>query len=515
MRDGGNLEAGTRPGDAELIAATQRRVRLGSISANVAGAAVVFVFLAVVLPVPPAVQHKTWLLEVNGGLLVVSLLAGVPLGNLLLTRLWRARNGWLVEHRAPTARERELTLRFPLTQHLVIAALWALDALCFGVVNLFFSAELGANVAMTIMLGGLVMVALGYLLVERLMRPIAALALSSGVPARPQLPGVAAGALLAWTLGPGVVLLGLLLLGAGALWDGYITLRHLAIAVVVLAVTGLIVGLMLTVGLARSFSERIQALRAAVAGVQTGRLDRDVTVDDGSELGLLQAGFNRMLAGLRERERMRDLFGRQVGEDVVRHALEHGVELGGEAREAAVLFVDLQGSSRLAQERDPGEVVAILNAFFAVVVEVVDAHAGWVNKFEGDGALCVFGAPLADPDCAAHALRAGRELSARLRSEIPDVQAAIGVSAGRVVAGNVGAARRFEYTVIGDAVNEAARLSELAKQRPGGLLASGRALAKAPDDERARWCSDGELTLRGRTGPTETAMPREHVAVGD
>ena len=91
--------------------------------------------------------------------------------------------------------------------------------------------------------------------------------------------------------------------------------------------------------------------------MQEGDFDAEVTVDDGSEVGLLQAGFNRMVAGLREREEMRDLFGRQVGEDVVRHALEHGVELGGEAREAAVLFVDLQGSTRLADERDPAEVV--------------------------------------------------------------------------------------------------------------------------------------------------------------
>ena len=159
--------------------------------------------------------------------------------------------------------------------------------------------------------------------------------------------------------------------------------------------------------------------------------------------------------------------------------------------------------------------VALLNAFFAVVVDVVAAHHGWVNKFEGDGALCVFGAPLADRACAENALAAGRELAARLAEEIPELSAGIGVSAGGVVAGNVGAAERFEYTVIGDAVNEASRLSELAKQRPGGLLASGSALAQAPESERARWCLEGEQTLRGRSRPTETAVPREYATVGE
>src|SRR5205085_6313534 len=124
---------------------------------------------------------------------------------------------------------------------------------------------------------------------------------------------------------------------------------------------GLAVGLLMMYGLARSLADPIEALRIAVHRVEEGDFEQEVTVNDGSEVGLLQAGFNRMVAGLREREHLRDLFGRQVGEDVVRHALEHGVELGGEAREAAVLFVDLQGSTALAQSRDPADVVSLLN----------------------------------------------------------------------------------------------------------------------------------------------------------
>src|SRR6185369_4569757 len=118
----------------------------------------------------------------------------------------------------------------------------------------------------------------------------------------------------------------------------------------------------------------VRVVRSALKQVEKGDLDCNVVVFDGTELGELQAGFNTMVGGLRERERVRDLFGRHVGEDVARTAMENDVELGGEVREVAVLFVDLVGSTRLAATRPPHEVVEILNAFFAVVIDVVEQH---------------------------------------------------------------------------------------------------------------------------------------------
>ncbi len=123
-------------------------------------------------------------------------------------------------------------------------------------------------------------------------------------------------------------------------------------------------------------------------------------VDDGSEIGLMQSAFNQMAAGLREREELRDLFGRHVGEDVAEHALAAPPALGGTECDVSVLFVDLVGSTEMAAALPPHQVVARLNRFFAVVVEVVEAHGGWINKFEGDAALCVFGAPAALDDHA-------------------------------------------------------------------------------------------------------------------
>jgi adenylate cyclase len=197
-----------------------------------------------------------------------------------------------------------------------------------------------------------------------------------------------------------------------------------------------------------------------------------------------------------------------VGADVAEQALAVPSRLGGEVREAAVLFVDLVASTELAASRPPTEVVAILNQLFSAAVEVVDEHHGWVNKFEGDGALAVFGTPVPLDDPAGAALHAARRLADRLARDLPDCRAGIGVVAGTVVAGNVGAEERFEYTVIGDPVNEAARLTEVAKTLPGGVATSVDTVRLAAADEQEQWVLGDEIVLRGRAAPTRVAIPR-------
>jgi adenylate cyclase len=210
---------------------------------------------------------------------------------------------------------------------------------------------------------------------------------------------------------------------------------------------------------------------------------------------------------LRERERPRDVYGRQVGLDVADAALEDGWRLGGDRCDVSALFIDVIGSTTLAEREAPERVVALLNDFIAAVVDVVDAHGGLVNKFEGDAALCVFGAPLAQDDHAARALAAARALRERVERLDGGLRAAIGVASGTAVAGYVGAETRFEYTIVGDPVNEAARLSEAAKQRPERLLAGAATLERAGGAEAGRWTFDGEVVLRGRRAPTRLAVP--------
>ncbi|MDX6285970.1 MAG: adenylate cyclase [Frankiales bacterium] len=379
--------------------------------------------------------------------------------------------------------------------------LWQSAAVIFGLINIPFDHQVAIDVASTIFLAGLSMSALVYLITERVMRPVMAQAFADAVPERPTGIGVLPRILLTWGFCTGVPLLGI----AFAHLDRPTAALPVA-ATYFLVASGLVVGLLGMVFAAKSIAEPLAGVRAGMAHVEQGHVDARVPVDDASEIGMLQAGFNQMVDGLRERKELADLFGRHVGVDVAREALERGVRFGGETRHAAVLFVDVVGSTALAANRPAEEVVERLNEFFTVVVNVIERYGGWVNKFEGDAALCVFGVPNEIPNADANALAAARTLRERLRN-LAGLDAAIGVAAGTVIAGNVGAEARYEYTVIGDPVNEAARLTELAKARPERLIASADVVDAAGPDEAKHWVIDGEVTLRGRGQPTRLAMP--------
>ena len=494
------------PTGAELWRRNLWRSGVAMVASNAIAAVVVFAFLAWVAPIPAGPPHNT---EVNAIVFAVYLAVAFPVATVWSIRQVRPIGAWLAADRAPTAAERDAALRGPLNQARILAVGWGGAAIVFFVFNAPRSMELAVEVAATIVLGGVVTSALGYLLIERINRANTARALAIGPPAAPAVPGVGVRLLLTWAIGTSVFLLALAALAIAVLIEpGDRSLQRVSATVLVLSVTGVGVGLLTMRIAARAVADPLESVRSALGEVERGRTDVEVPVDDGSEIGLLQASVNRMVAGLREHERLRDLFGRHVGEDVARRALERGVELGGEERDAAVLFVDLVGSTKLAAERPPAEVVRLLNAFFEIVVEVVSDHGGWVNKFEGDAALCIFGVPLELDDASGCALAAARELRDRLGAEVRDLPAGIGVSAGRVVAGNVGAEERFEYTVIGDPVNEAARLTELAKRRDGRLVASEAVVSRAGAGEAARWHADGEVELRGRPEPTRVAVDR-------
>jgi adenylate cyclase len=496
----------SEPVGPEMWRRNVRRGTIAMIGANAVAAIVVFVYLSWVIPVP-AVAHPERATLLNLGVFVAYVAVVFPLGWVWSLRRVRPIRAWVTADRPPTPDERDLTLRVPLHQLQILATGWGGAAVLFFVVNAGSSLALAMEVSVAVALGGVVTAALGYLLIERINRATTALALAIGPPRRPAAPGLTARLLLTWGIGTSVFLVAVAALAIAVLvHPGDESLQRVGASVLILSVGGLGVGVLTMRFAARSLAEPLESIRSALAEVERGHIEVEITVEDGSEIGLLQVGVNRMVAGLRERERLRDLFGRQVGEDVARRALERGVALGGEIREAAVLFVDVIGSTRLAATHPPEEVVTALNAFFGIVVAVVQEHGGSVNKFEGDAALCVFGVPLEMDDASSAAMAAGRELRDRLVTELSDLAAGIGISAGSVVAGNIGAEERFEYTVIGDAVNEAARLTELAKRHEGRLLAAEAVLARANQTESPHWRLEKSVQLRGRVGATRIAI---------
>lgn len=493
----------------------RRRARLLTIAtivvANTIGAATVLCFALFALP-KPELERDTTVLVVNlsiaVGYLGLALVIGTVWGR---RRIEGGRNGtsqWLMEERAPTAEERSLVLRAPLRLMVVEAVLWGAAVIGFVVVNLVaFSGLLALGIGLTVLLGGITTSAACYLLTELALRPVAARALAAGTSSRRGVPGVATRWGLAWALGTGVPVVGLLLIALVALTPVVIDETTLAVTVLALGGIALVFGAVVTLLAAYATVHPISAIGKGLEEVREGRLEVEVGVWDSTEMGLLQAGFNDMVRGLRERERIRDVFGRQVGEDVAGLALADEIRLGGELRDVSVLFVDLTGSTNLTVERGPEEVVDLLNRFFAEVVDVVEANGGWINKFAGDAALAIFGAPIDVEDAAGQALRAARELDVRLRERVSELEAGIGVACGPAVAGNLGAESRFEYTVIGDPVNEASRLTDLAKATPGRVLASEAVFEACGSDECAGWELGDEVTLRGRSRPTRLALP--------
>lgn len=490
-----------------------RRLTVGTIViSNAVGAVVVTAYGLLALPRPELTDPwHVW--RANIGLAIVYVLAAVAVG------VWWGRRrieggplgteAWLPAGLRPTEAQATRVLRAPLRLVVVQSVLWGVATVLFAAMNFTFEPLLGLGTALTVALGGVTTSTAAYVLGELALRPVLSRALEArGAASRRGVPGVATRWLLTWAFGTGVPVFGLMLVGIAALTDVPMAKQTLAVTVIALTAIGLVFGALVSILAAYSTVHPIASIRRGLARLEGGDLEVHLPVWDSTEIGTLQTGFNEMVSGLRERERIRDLFGRQVGEDVAAQALITGIELGGELREVSVLFVDIVGSTALASRTSPTEVVALLNRFLTEVVEVVGSTGGWINKFEGDAALAIFGAPIELDDAAGRALRAAREMQARLRERVPELRAAVGVASGKAVAGHIGTEQRFEYTVIGDPVNEAARLTDLAKEYPDMVLASEAAINAAGAAEQDRWELGEAVQLRGRSALTRLAVPR-------
>lgn len=484
----------------------QTLLTLSLAGTHLVGAAIAATLINVVIPGPSVLSAR--FLPVTAILAPAYVITTIVVGSVIGTRSALRRLRWVLEDRPPTVAEQRVALRMPWRMTLQQCGLWGVGLILFTTSLGIIDPETIPKVSLTILLSGATACGFAYMFTEFALRPVAARALEAGAPKRNRLGGTTGRVLLAWMLGSAVPVVGLMLIGVFS-FVRPVTPARFAVTIFVLGTITLLVGSFLLFLTVRSTVAPIESVQFGMARIERGDLDASVVVYDGSELGELQAGFNRMAEGLRERERIREVFGRHVGRDVAAVALGGPETLGGEERDVAVLFVDIIGSTSLAAHRPPGDVVALLNRFFAVVVEEIHRHGGLVNKFEGDAALAVFGAPVAIDDAAGHALHAARTMARRLAVEVPGCRAGIGVAAGRAVAGNIGAEERFEYTVIGDPVNEAARLSDVAKTVPGNVVASSRAVAAATPEESTLWTLGDEVMLRGRAEATRIAVPSE------
>ena len=453
-----------------------RRLVVAQVVANGPPAVVVALFLVAFLD-----TDQEWVVR-NGVALaiygVVGFVVLVGLGRVHLPR----ELAWLREGRAPTGHERDRVLLAPLGGAAGAAGAWIGGAVLFTLLNLPRGADVAWITGGTILLGGASSSALVYLAFERILRPVFALALAGSPPAQPRGPGVVARFSVTWVLTSAIPALTVLALAAAALLGADLSREQLALGAGFFAAGVLIAGLLAMLIAARAVAEPVGAMRDALARVQKGDFAARIPIEDGSEVGLLQAGFNRMTESL----------GTYLDPAVAGHVLREGASMTGEEIEITALFLDVRDFTGFAAEQTTAaEVVTTLNALFERVVPVVHAHGGHVDKFVGDGLLAVFGAPRRDPEHARHGVAAAREIAA---AELP-LPIGIGLNSGTVIAGNVGGAGRLEFSVIGDAVNVAARVEAATRGTGDLVLVSERTRELAGGED---WDPRPPLQLGGR-----------------
>ena len=252
----------------------------------------------------------------------------------------------------------------------------------------------------------------------------------------------------------------------------------------------------------RSFLRPLRILSDAMGEVASGNLNVRVAVTSNDEAGEVTTRFNTMVEGLRERERIRETFGRYVDESVATTILARQGDASGEIAEATILFTDIAGFTTIAEYLSPSELVAVLNEYLETVLEPIRRNGGVVNTFIGDGLFASFNMPLACPDHACAAVQAAidiqRAVGDRTFGDFGVALATrVGISTGHVIGGSVGAGQRMSYTLLGDTVNLAARLEALNKDHSTRILVSQS--TRDACGERFVFASLGSVVVRGRS----------------
>ncbi len=258
------------------------------------------------------------------------------------------------------------------------------------------------------------------------------------------------------------------------------TVKQAAYKLLIVMGVILLIGLLAAMGLANFITRPIKKLVDGVLAIASGNLDQEIKVSSNDELGELTSAFNRMAISLKEKEFIKGAFSTYVSSQVMEEVLKDPgrMALGGARKRATMMFADIRGFTAMSETMEPEQVVSIINAYLSLQTEIVLSHGGILDKFVGDCSMAVFGIPLPQEDDALRAVRAAVEIQKeveilnqrrRKRGE-RTVTVGIGINTGEVVSGNMGSSRKMDYTVIGDAVNLAARLESVAEG--GSILIS-------------------------------------------
>jgi adenylate cyclase len=286
--------------------------------------------------------------------------------------------------------------------------------------------------------------------------------------------------------------------------------RHNLLLTMGVLVAAALAALVMGARLASMMSRALGRVNVALKKLEQDEYVHVTGVKTGDELEDLASGFNTMVDGLKERDKLRSTFGKYMTQTVMEHLLKGKVELGGESLTVTILFTDIRGFTTISEAMSAHELVALLNEYFTEMVTIVIQEGGVVDKYIGDAIMAVFGAPVPKADDAERAVRAAvrmRHALVKLNERLaakgkPAIKTGIGIHTGEVVAGNIGSEARMEYTVIGDAVNLASRLEGATKDLGVDVLVSDDTFKAMGDAFVTRAMK--EITVKGRAQPVMT-----------
>lgn len=416
-----------------------------------------------------------------------------------LRRRWRQPLEDWARSRADVdeARVRRLALTYPYAMAALSLGGWILAGVAWGVVWPLLVGEFSARqairsiVAISVVAGS-VAAAFVFFSVESLWRrrvpvyfPRGDLSATTGVPrvrvrARLMVIFLLVGVLPLTVLGVLAYTRASTLIGTDAV-GGAERLEGLLLFILFMLVVGGLVAVGLAIFVSRSVAGPLRELETAMRAVARGDLQVQCPVVSNDEIGAVAEGFNRMVEGLRERDLIRETFGKYVTQEVRDEILSGRVDLEGQTREVTILFADIRDFTPWVEAHDPREVVRDLNAYFTLMEGAIREHDGLVLQYIGDEIEAVFGAPVSNPRHPELALRAALEMRRRLaawnaervRSGRSALRHGIGIHTGRVLAGNIGSPDRLSWALVGDPVNVAARLQALNKDFGSEIVLSG------------------------------------------
>jgi adenylate cyclase len=287
--------------------------------------------------------------------------------------------------------------------------------------------------------------------------------------------------------------------------DLYLEVNKMMYFTIGVSVIVIVISVLAALILSRRITSPLDKIITGVEKVKTGNFDFKLDLKTGDEFQLFSETFNEMVESLKERDLVKEAFGKYVSNQVLDEILNGKVALGGEMKNITVLFSDIRDFTKLSSKMEPAKVVKFLNDYFSSMVDVVFKHGGSIDKFLGDGLMALFGAPISYHDSARRAVDAAIEMRIKLseinvRRELEGenpIDIGVSLHTGECIVGNIGTQQKMEYTAVGDVVNITSRLEELNKEFKTHVIITEATYQHVADFVKVRPLP--EVQIRGRS----------------